>query len=273
MSGINPGVAYDVCRLRVMFVDNIGNPKNISGTGFWLKHKGGKAFVTNKHNVDPALKLGADTLFSLHSLEIELRKFAPGKVPTSETKFVPIDMCKSIVQFSPHADAVVIFNPVYSSAPGEFRSAEVLSSKNLANVDFLSQKLAMMDMASFIGFAGNQTSQWWDQTWNLGIARTVNIASVPDIPFTHQDIQTTDVTLVAGLSFSGSSGSVVISHEKGIKPGAELSRSDYVPPKIIGIMSGHWWDDQQKPGMFTHSGLSYFTRSTTILSLLSMADR
>lgn len=88
MSGINQGVAFDVCRLRATFVDHIGNQKNISGTGFWLKHKGEKVFVANKHNLDPTLKLGVDTPFKLHSLEIELRKFKSGGIPMPETKFV-----------------------------------------------------------------------------------------------------------------------------------------------------------------------------------------
>jgi hypothetical protein len=125
-----------------------------------------------------------------------------------------------------------------------------------------------MDAASFIGFAGNKDSQWWDQLWRLGIARTVNIASVPGIPFTHADLKTSDVTLVAGLSFSGSSGSVVILHEKSLKVGDGLVNPHYVPPKVIGIMSGHWWDIGAEPGLFLHSGISYFTRSSSVLSLL-----
>ena len=72
--------------------------------------------------------------------------------------------------------------------------------------------------------------------------------------------------LFRSLSFSGSSGSPVISHEKGI-PGI----SGYVEPKILGIMSGHWWDEEPESGMFFHSGLSYFTRVTSIRELVEPA--
>ncbi len=35
MSGINQGVVFDVCRLKAQFADDIGNTKEIVGTGFW----------------------------------------------------------------------------------------------------------------------------------------------------------------------------------------------------------------------------------------------
>lgn len=272
MSGINQGVVFDVCRLKAEFADEIGNAKSIAGTGFWIKDNHNKVFVTNKHNINPTLTFGADTKYRLCSLEIELRVIN-NSIPKPDTKFFSVDIGNSILEDSIDADAAVILNPKYLDNIGPYCSAEVLYKRDLADTTFFSQNLAIMDSASFIGFAGNQTSQWWDQQWHLGVARTVNIASVPSIPFTHRDVRTGDITLVAGLSFSGSSGSVVISHEKGVRDGAGLSNSSYVPPKIIGIMSGHWPDGQQQPGMFSHSGLSYFTRSTAILSLLSLAER
>jgi hypothetical protein len=50
--------------------------------------------------------------------------------------------------------------------------------------------------------------------------------------------------------------------------GAE--QNSYVKPKVLGIMSGHWWDEEPPEGMFYHSGLSYFTRSTAILELIDV---
>ena len=75
--------------------------------------------------------------------------------------------------------------------------------------------------------------------------------------------------LVSGLSFSGSSGSAVISHEKGIRLGVGLSGSNYVEPKLVGIMSGHWWNDE-KQDAFQHSGLSYLTSSIAIIDLFNL---
>jgi hypothetical protein len=249
VGGINQGVVFDVCRLKAEFADEIGNVKSISGTGFWIKDNDNKVFVTNKHNVNPTLNFGAGTNYRLLSLDIELRVIDKS-IPQPDTKFISVDIKNSILEDSLDADAAVILNPKYLDDVGPYRSAGVLSKRDLANTTFFSQNMAIMDTASFIGFAGNQTSQWWDQQWNLGVARTVNIASVPSIPFTHRDVRTSDITLVAGLSFSGSSGSVVISHEKGVRAGAGLSNSSYVPPKIIGIMSGHWPDGQGSVRVF-----------------------
>jgi hypothetical protein len=125
----------------------------------------------------------------------------------------------------------------------------------------------MMDLVSFIGFPGSGKSKWWDHAWHSPVARLASLASSPHQPFSNPSIPTADTVLVAGLSFSGSSGSMVILHQKGIPPG-DIVDPTYAPAMIVGIMSGHWWEAAQEPEMFSHSGLSYFTRSTAILPLL-----
>lgn len=74
MSGINQAIFTAVCRLKVRFSDDLGNKKEIIGTGFWVKDGENSFFVTNKHNVDPTLKLGPETKFKLAYLEIQLRQ-------------------------------------------------------------------------------------------------------------------------------------------------------------------------------------------------------
>jgi hypothetical protein len=168
---------------------------------------------------------------------------------------------------------------------------------DIANEEFFKYNLNVMDNASFIGFPGKRGLRWYDDSWNLAIARTVNVASHPAKPFLNEGIKTSDVMLVSGLSFSGSSGSPVLSHTKlGVAAVPELTRAqepsqwqaclnqtirsinnNITYPKLIGIMSGHWDEDaNSSPGgkcksgadVFRHSGLSYFTRSTAILDLL-----
>lgn len=267
MSGINQSVVLDVCRLGAQFADDIGNQKTISGTGFWLLDGNDDIFVTNKHNVDPTIIFGDDTNLKLNRFEIELRLFQDN-LPTSSTKFFEVINVSLCIKRAPSADVAVIRNPSYSNPTDQYRHGRVLKVGDLADQRFLEDKVQIMDVASFIGFPGKGMNKWWDQAWNFGIARSVNIASLPGIPFAHSDVKTTDVTLVSGLSFSGSSGSVVILHEKSIKPGAGLANPSYVPPKILGIMSGHWPEPGPTPAMFLHSGLSYYTRSTSIINVL-----
>ena len=74
---------------------------------------------------------------------------------------------------------------------------------------------------------------------------------------------------MSGLSFSGASGSPLLSHEKrgGSNGFGEPSFDDHVAvSKIIGIMSGHLLEEQE--GLFDHSGLSYFTRAPSIQALV-----
>lgn len=269
MTGINQGVVFNVCRIKGIFSDKIGNEKRFSGTGFWVQESGSNYFVTNKNNLDPTVSFGDSTKLNLFELEIELRNTINGQ-PIRKTKMFGL---ADLTQIKVHdsADVAIIKDPQFTEDTGTYQAAGNFRKSDLADAIFFKNHCNVMDVASFIGYPGTSKSQWWDTDWNLGIARTVNIASLPQIPFSHSDVSTSEVCLVSGLSFSGSSGSVVLLHEKGVKPGHGLENPSYSGPKIIGIMSGHWPLPDTTPDMFNHSGLSYFTRSIAILELLENA--
>ncbi len=149
MSGIDQSVILDVCRLRAQFVDSIGNTKKVAGTGFWLKDGPKDFFVTNKHNLDPSLMLGDNTSYKLFKMEVELRAF-DGSKPSPETKFFEVDQAKSQVYLHATADAAVLFNPSFYKKPDRFRGGRVLAVEDLADPQFLDEKIALMDAASFI---------------------------------------------------------------------------------------------------------------------------
>lgn len=269
MSGIKQAVVFNVSRLRSTFQDEIGTIKKVFGSGFWITWNKSKIFVTNKHNVDPTLKEGKDTQLRLENVEIELRKME-GVNPHKETQFFSINNISGSLSKSDLADVAIFCDPTFLNNLENYGAGNVLEKEDLADTEFLKKNVRLMDIASFIGYPGNETSKWWDQQWNYGVSRVINIASIPGLPFTNPEILTQDVGLVSGLSFSGSSGSVVILHAKGIKldENSGLEYSGYVPPKVLGVMSGHWWDPGCEPSMFAHSGLSYFTWSTSILDLI-----
>jgi len=124
----------------------------------------------------------------------------------------------------------------------------------------------------FIGYPGLRGQPWWDQAAELPIARVATLASIPAIEFRNEAVKTAEVLLVSGLSFSGSSGSPVFNKRKGIFPGGDVHDPSYVPSKIIGIMSGHFWENPDaSPDMFRHSGLSYMTKATAITALIELA--
>lgn len=265
MSGVAPFALFHVNQMEVTFADDIGNHRTILGTGFWVDKDGVHYFVTNAHNVEPRMKLGANTKMRLSRIRILLRKQISGSwVPDTFPCEVVID---DTLKMHPTADVAVIMNPRFIVVP-QGLAHSCFKFSDLAGAKWIEENLNAMDIASFIGFPGKYRQPWYDELWNLAIARTVNIASLPHVGFFNSAIPTSDVMLVSGLSFAGSSGSAMISHEKGVKLGPGLAGGRHVPPKLIGIMSGHWWNEEANSDVFRHSGLSYLTRSTAIIEVL-----
>jgi len=259
MSGIHPAANLAVSRILVDFRDDLGNRKTISGTGFWLVERYATYFITNRHCVDPTLGLGPSTSYRIEALRVLLREQEGVDRWLPNTEFALVDNLATCLNCHPSADVAVLKQPEYSSMFGH----SYFSIEELATEEFLSEVMHPMDVASFFGYPGQDGSEWWDTEWNVAIARTAYLSSWPGIPFRNASVPTSDVTVVNGLSFSGSSGSPILSHQKPQPLGAPFS-----PPRILGIMSGHWWDNAADRPMFAHSGFSYFTRATAIREVL-----
>jgi hypothetical protein len=168
------------------------------------------------------------------------------------------------------ADCALIVDPALATGQ-RLDVGRIFREEDLAE-EALFPTLQITDGASFIGYPGLRGRPWWDQAAELPIARIATIASIPTTEYRNDAVKTTDVMLVSGLSFSGSSGSPVFNHPKGSPAGGNAADRSYVPSKIIGIMSGHFWENpDDPPEMFRHSGLSYLTKSTAILALIAAA--
>lgn len=273
MSGIKQHVIFAVTRIRAQFADPIGNEETAVGTAFFLETSDGhKVLVTNRHNLDPRLTLGAKTSHRLTRLDVELRALAPSSGPIADaidvaradTRFFQLTELATRVFASAAADCAFVADPVWPDREEPYGGFPLFKESELADDAYFRGQLRVMDVASFIGFPGSAGRHWWDEDWRLPIVRPASIASWPAVPFTNAQVKTADTLLVAGHSFTGSSGSPVLAHSKGIL-------SSNVPGRMIGIMSGHFDNFDETPEMFRHSGLSYLTRSTSILALLAEA--
>jgi hypothetical protein len=253
MQNINAQVPYAISLLNITFADYLGNKSDpITCTGFWVEINKRKILITNKHNIFPALKDKKYADKKIIEFKILLRdKNGFGL----ETAFVELNLqsIKGFVHLS--ADVALIDSPIFNNS-NNFTHASIHSS-DLADSEFLTNNITMFDTVGFIGYP----QKWYDSVKKLPIGRIAHIANVASMPFENDGIKTGDVTSVAGLSFGGSSGSPVILFPKGI-PGYETNNFKNVQPKIIGIMSGHFWDAKE------HSGLSYFTRTTSVHDLI-----
>lgn len=270
---IPPRVALGVNRVITKFVDVGGVSQKISGSGFWLEGEpdGTHFFITNRHNVDPRLDRDLKH-WKTESIWIELRADPDDDVQVREFEIANLDRSLFV---SKAADCAVFAAPLLEGCAPPFQVWMLGKEYDLAGEDSEAWRwLDIGDMATFIGFAGRGASRWWDQKRSLPIGRLASLSSYPGASFEHDDISTADTALVSGLSFSGASGSPVISHVKtdvsdGFSSGHFNNRVD---SEIIGIMSGHFWDhDESAPPLFQHSGLSYFTRATSIRALIEHA--
>ena len=268
MANIDANRLLGITRIKTVFRTELGDEKSGFGTGFWvLLSSNDCVLVTNRHNVDPKLYLGANTAYELARVEIQLREARDGN-PTANVKFFELAEPRKQILFSNEADCAII--KMRFRVPTEpFKIVAAFSINDLADDSWLSEEVFITDAASFIGYPSLDGAIWWDERWNFPIARLATISSPPSIAYTNKMVKTADTVLVSGLSFSGSSGSPVIIHGGQVtRPIEHGTSSYYLHPKIIGIMSGHWWEPSGTPTMFKHSGLSYFTRSSSIRLLL-----
>lgn len=250
-----------VTRIKVTFEREDGNPVLISGTAFWMIDTFSRpALVTNRHNVDPEMKLKGRG-FRLARLEVMMR--GVDRAP----HFCEVDdAANSVVRLDGRFDCAVIVEPSVHQPRLPVQTIGFKSEHVADHAHF--NRLSIADSSLFIGYPGSNGSAWWDQSSELPIARGATLGSIPSEDFKNAQLSADDVGLVSGLSFSGSSGSPVFNVQKGISPGGDLEDPSHVPMKLIGIMSGHWQDDSELPSMLRHTGLSYYTRSTAIVATL-----
>jgi hypothetical protein len=258
-----------VARIESTFEDGLNEPRLGSASGFFVLGKNRHAYlVTNKHNVDPRLKLRSAN-HRLTRLAVEVRLFEAG-IAQAKTAVVELPLDERRLVHHATSD-VSVYDTNDVPLPAGFAIAVWAQQDTLAD-GAMHSHLQAMDLVSFIGFPGGTGAPWLDEMWRTPIARLASIASVPAVPFSHKSIGTSDVTLVNGLSFQGSSGSMVVSHPRD----QSVVGRNAVSTKIVGIMSGGWRERDlevanSNAAFGPHSGVSYYTRSTAILEVLHQA--
>lgn len=279
MNGLSIDVLKSITRIRTTFIEpKLGNSISGTGTGFWIQTLDSPVFVTNRHNIDISLKGPKWCEYTLQNIELELRPRVESKNNTPE--FVNVSNLECLQQHA-DADVSVLVNP---SIDWSKYNKYTLALEWLAEDSFIKQYVGVGADLAFLGYPQN----FFDMQRILPIARHAIIASAPWDMFSHNAISTSDAILASGLSFGGGSGSPVFVSSRGIQINTNngvAQSADYCPQKIVGVMTGHLetinssenylkdslTDLACHPGseLENHSGLSYFTRSTSILELLN----
>lgn len=272
MKILNPLLLNCVTRLDITFADGNGNEKKIWGTGFWISQLDNSlVLITNRHNFEPVLKNKEYSGYKLAKLKILLRQQDNNGFFTRITDYFALNLATINGLVHPKADVAIISNPqalLFDQSIQGYQNPVSLHLSEIADNAFFSSWCEMFDPLGFIGFP----REWYDHDSNSPIGRMAYISSNP-CSFSNIHIKTTDVMLVTGLSFEGSSGSPVFFLPKGlnITGGSGINiNSSHTLPKLVGIMSGHWDDAKSNLNTgFIHSGLSYFTKATSIYELLN----
>jgi hypothetical protein len=267
MRALGSAQLFITTRIRCVFTSETNKPRMTFGTAFWIATADiGPVLITNKHNIDPSMTLDPQLGYTLAELSINVREEGLSEssrlIFQPSTEFLPVREPSACIVSSDDADCAILVNLLNRMDPSAARRVVGTPERSLAPEAHFREEMSLADPVTFIGFAGTQEESWFDEAWNLPIARVATLASPPSKPFQNKGIRSADVLLVSGLSFSGSSGSPVYTH-----PMTNL-RGNRIPPFLVGIMSGHWTDGQGQTYPAHHSGLSYFTRSTSIRAVL-----
>lgn len=269
MKKLHPALKHSVTLLQITAAQDIGNPRTYNGTGFWIRTFDGlPALITNRHILDPVLKSPVYNGYFIEELKVQVRETVNGEY-SQKAEFVNLILEEAQGFCHLTADVTIIIDPKFcGNVTSNHYGFEPIIAIELADEDFFLNRCEMFDPVGFLGYPEN----WFNTLSNMSIGRTAFLASYPEEAYGNQLTKTEDVILVSGLSFKGSSGSPVFSQPKGLNIESKngvIVNSPYVPPKLIGIMSGHYLDKNVDSAFSEHSGLSYFTRSTAILDLLS----
>lgn len=177
---------------------------------------------------------------------------------------------------SSNADVALLFDIKIPEQLKKFKFIYLNAKDLLADESTFDQYCGIAQEVFFLGFPHGK----YDEEGNLPLASHAIFSSVPNRSFKSKLIKTDDIILVDGRSFKGSSGSPVFTFPRGTKINTDNGSArtgDYCPQKIVGIMSGHLYQegkwipdfDQKREDFLNHSGKSYLTRSTSILELFN----
>jgi hypothetical protein len=254
-------------RINSTFHDDDGVVKTGSGTGFFIRHNDIIYFITNRHNVVHINPKKPRAKYTLDGIKIWLRTDGSYSIDSSTQEY-EIDLKTTKIIKHETAD-LALFCHIGLKGNANLARTNPIVSDCLADLDFFNTKLQPIARCVFIGYPLISEYPIWDEERDLPIARGAELSSLPCYDFMHKGVSSSHARLVSGLSFGGSSGSPILNLGTEISAGEGVVLHNAVEPKLIGIMAGHWWDDNSLPDFIRkHTGLSYFVSSMAIWELL-----
>lgn len=246
---------YSAYLIQVAFSSVDGSRKEGKATGFVVSTKENMPVViTNRHviDLDYRQKDARYKDYSLQQLRIKGRR-------TDDSVYTFDLNPKTEILYDSHYenDVVAIIPRVLEAEPEQFAKGIHwhFGIEHLATEDLFQNLLYAYDDVAFSGFPAQ-----YDRLADRPIMRSGKIASDPKFDYSWSDQFEGSCVAYEAFSSEGASGSPVFAPPRGLA-NIPNSRNGY----LVGINAGHVPDHQ----MFgTHSGISYFYKSTVILNIL-----
>ena len=253
--GFNNEFLYTAIKIETTF-DVEGKRITVLGTCFFVLRDGKLSLITNRHLLDYSYKKKpGNPQGKIVQLSIKTKiKNAEG-LPVGDLQLV-LTGGNIIFHKNYFNDVAAVISLKATNVDGsEYRHIDQCVYYDFIADNDLINACTVCDFVAFPGFP-----EWHDKAENRPILRTGAISSDPRFNYSYNDIVKGDCIAYEAFSFSGSSGSPVFALQRGYD-----IHSHYRPFKLIGINAGHL------PGEFpgTHSGISYFYKSTIIIDLLN----
>ena len=251
-------------RIDVQF-NNGAETKTDSGSGFWVVNEDGSAvFITNRHVVDMAYR---DKKYVGQGYRIAgLTILTHSTDPCNREVLVNSDGDIDIRVHTSYCVDIAILIPNQSDR-------RMLPSSAF-QLKFLADQLYFESLPWGAQITFTSFQEFQDKITLKPILRTGVISSDPQDDYSSDFIDRKSALLLEALSFSGSSGSPILANAYGISLNQSHSSWDigYRKVKVIGIMSGHFREEDKVDQKFRHAGLSYCHKSTLLLEMLSQLD-
>lgn len=246
---------YLAYRLEVEFVDFQGTSKSGSGTAFILASGDRPILVTNRHVVDIDYN-ASDSRYKDFRLS---RLILHGRSADDSRYSVELDISQSFLFHVSRENDVACLIDFRSKTPNcDVKLYHHNSIDGLATAAEFMTTIWPGDHVFFSGYPANLH----DKLDQRPILRAGIIASDPKYNYSSSGKYQGERVAYEAMSTQGSSGSPVYAPARGVGGVHQYERRDI----IVGINAGHLVDESK-----THSGLSYFIKSTVIREILSAA--
>lgn len=271
-SGLNNDFLYSVVYLEATFSNQVDEDKVFLGTGFFVQCPDKSiAIVTNRHLLDIGYKE-----FKYKTIGYQLKQITGwfrSKDPISnlpeKINHFGTNLFSNLIFGHCNEDVAVLKNLQLYFVGGSSEPVIVdyfIPGDFLAETSFFHDKnTSVGDMLAFPGFP-----EWHDQKNRRPILRMGTIASDPRFSYSgNVNLSSGELVAFEAFSYSGSSGSPVFALQKGYKINNNPSQN-FRELKLVGINCGHLTINrtEQRNEEGLHSGISYFLKSTHLLSLL-----